>query len=206
MKRIYLAGPMRGIKDFNFPAFHSAAAFLRSQGHIVFNPAEHDESKYGKGFNKSKTGDFKDIPQFDLRKALTDDINYILKEATDIALLQGWENSTGAKTELSVAKSIGLGVIELGDKETILQEAIRLVGGARQSAYGHPFDDYTRTVQAFNALTGLNITVSQGVVFMICVKLSRESHHPKRDNRVDGAGYFQCLDMVREKESNHGKS
>ena len=38
--QLYLAGPMRSIKDFNFPAFNAAAAKLRAAGHEVFNPAE----------------------------------------------------------------------------------------------------------------------------------------------------------------------
>ena len=33
---------------------------------------------------------------------------------------------------------------------------------------------------------------------MIAVKISRESRIGKRDNRVDMAGYAECLDMVRE--------
>jgi hypothetical protein len=81
--------------------------------------------------------------------------------------------------------------------ETILEEAQRLVHGARGDAYGHPLDDYTRVTQAFNALTGHTLTAEEGVLFMVCVKLSRESHVPKRDNRVDGAGYLECLDMIR---------
>ena len=40
LKRIYLAGPMSGLPDFNYPAFHAAAAVLRAQGHYVENPAE----------------------------------------------------------------------------------------------------------------------------------------------------------------------
>lgn len=113
MKNIYLAGKMRGIKNFNFPAFHTAAAKLRYEGHLVFNPAEVDEGKYGKDFAKSETGDLKDIPFFDLRSALAIDINFILTKATAIALLPGWEGSKGVAAELAAAQAIGLEIIYL---------------------------------------------------------------------------------------------
>ena len=113
MKRIYIAGPMRHYRDFNFPAFHAAAAQLRAQGHFVFNPAEHDESVYGVGFAKSETGDLADLPQFNLRKALAEDLNFIITEATAIAMLPGWEFSKGANAELAAARAIGLEEIYL---------------------------------------------------------------------------------------------
>lgn len=40
MRRVYLSGPMTGLPDLNFPAFHAAAAQLRAQGLEVVNPAE----------------------------------------------------------------------------------------------------------------------------------------------------------------------
>lgn len=39
--RIYIAGPMTGLPDFNFPAFNDMAAILRGLGYHVENPAEH---------------------------------------------------------------------------------------------------------------------------------------------------------------------
>lgn len=38
--KLYIAGPMTGLPDLDFPAFHEAAAKLRAQGHEVINPAE----------------------------------------------------------------------------------------------------------------------------------------------------------------------
>lgn len=113
MSKIYLAGPMRGIKDFNFPLFHATAAELRKQGHEVFNPAEHDENVYGVGFNKSENGFFGDIPFFNIRSALLFDLMELIQNCDTIALLPGWENSSGAKAEYWAAKAIGLKVIEL---------------------------------------------------------------------------------------------
>ena len=37
---IYIAGPMSGKVDHNYPAFHAAAKFLREKGWTVFSPAE----------------------------------------------------------------------------------------------------------------------------------------------------------------------
>ena len=77
--------------------------------------------------------------------------------------------------------------------------------GKRNDTYGHPLDDYTRTVGAFIALQGPDKKISEmtpqdGVIFMICVKLSREINAPKRDNRVDMAGYSECLDWMYDEE------
>ena len=36
----YICGPMRGIPQFNFPAFDEAAELARAQGLIIINPAE----------------------------------------------------------------------------------------------------------------------------------------------------------------------
>jgi hypothetical protein len=38
--RLYLAGPMTGHPENNYPAFHAAARRLRSAGFVVLNPAE----------------------------------------------------------------------------------------------------------------------------------------------------------------------
>lgn len=86
--KIYLAGPMRGYRDSNFPAFHEAAASLRSQGHYVFNPAEQD-------------GD-------NIRELMKTDLSWICDHAEAIAILPGWQTSTGVKAELALATAIGI--------------------------------------------------------------------------------------------------
>jgi Domain of unknown function (DUF4406) len=115
--KIYLAGPMRGIPEFNFPAFHSAADKLRAEGHFVFSPAERDIEHHGTDISKGNvTGDeaiaTKDYG-FNLREALSDDLTFICLKADAIALLPGWENSKGANAERATALALDLKVILL---------------------------------------------------------------------------------------------
>lgn len=112
--KVYLSGPMRGIKDFNFPAFMAAAEYLRSQGHVVFNPAEKDLERDKKEDRaptwQSEDGDIKaaEAAGFDRRAAITDDLMWVINEAEAIALLPGWFSSKGANAELWTARFLDL--------------------------------------------------------------------------------------------------
>lgn len=115
--KIYVAGPMRGIPEFNFPAFNAAADRLRAEGHSVFNPAERDNERHGTDISK---GNFEGCEEkaakehgFNLREALGADLAYICGEADAIAMLPGWEHSKGAQAERATAIALGLKVIEL---------------------------------------------------------------------------------------------
>jgi hypothetical protein len=90
MIRVYLAGPMTGLPEFNFPAFNRAAASLRASGYFVINPVEIDSDTTGKWEDYMR----KDIPQ--------------LLTCDQIALLPGWENSRGAKLEKHIADQLGM--------------------------------------------------------------------------------------------------
>ena len=82
-------------------------------------------------------------------------------------------------------------------KETILQEAQRLVHGDRGADYGHPLDDFAKVSGMAMALWGRGPqTPEEHAIYMVLVKIAREANRPKRDNRVDGCGYFQTLDMI----------
>src|ERR1035437_1753851 len=101
--KIYLAGPMRGLPEFNFPAFRAAAVKLREAGHTVFNPAEKDEERHGTDISKGNTAGSEAVAAaqhgFSLRVALGQDLDWICEHAEGIALLPGWEKSSGAKAE-----------------------------------------------------------------------------------------------------------
>jgi hypothetical protein len=111
--KVYVAGPMRGIPEFNFPMFNRVAAALRALGHEVFNPAERDIERHG-GHDISKgnhTGDLMLAAAthgFSLRDALADDMEFICRKADAIVLLPGWRNSKGALAEASTADALGL--------------------------------------------------------------------------------------------------
>jgi len=107
MSRIYVAGPMRGIPEFNFPAFHQAADELKAAGHLVFNPAAHDVNN---GFDPSGMTGNEDLSAlgFDLRNALAADTGFICGSADAIAFLPGWHESKGARAEMALAAALGL--------------------------------------------------------------------------------------------------
>lgn len=91
MKRIYIAGPMTGIEDWNFPAFHEAAAAWRAQGWEVVNPAE--------AFDGATDRPYKDYVKYDVK---------VLQRCHAIAMLPGWDgpNSRGAVWEREIARSL----------------------------------------------------------------------------------------------------
>lgn len=104
MKKLYLAGPMRGYPEFNFPAFAKAAAELRTKGYFVFSPAERDTSRHGGkniGAGNVEGDEYKAAKEhgFSLKDALSDDTQFIIREADGIALLPGWSKSRGAVAE-----------------------------------------------------------------------------------------------------------
>ena len=87
------------------------------------------------------------------------------------------------------------------DWDSVSEEAHGLVFGERNAEYDHPFVDYKRTAELFNALTGRDLDVREAVAFMLCVKMSRLgaaldhnfSVEKIRDTLVDLAGYADCL-------------
>lgn len=111
--KLYLAGPMRGIEEFNFPAFTMWAGMLRSEGHEVFNPAERDAST---GLDTAgMSGDLAELDKvgFSLREALAADVEYVAKEAEAVAVMPGWKESTGVAAEVALARAIGIPVVRV---------------------------------------------------------------------------------------------
>jgi hypothetical protein len=117
--KVYVAGPMRGIPGFNFPAFNAATARLRAEGHEVFNPAERDSERHGVDISQGNAAGCEEIAAkehgFDLRVALGEDLAFICAHADAVALLPGWENSKGACAERAAGIALGLIIFEVAD-------------------------------------------------------------------------------------------
>lgn len=118
MKRTYIAGPMSGIPHFNFSSFFEAAARLKAEGYEVFNPAARDIERHG-GVDISEgnlTGCQNQAAKqhgFCLRTALAEDMDWICRHATAIAMLPGWERSNGSRAEHALAVALGLEILYL---------------------------------------------------------------------------------------------
>lgn len=116
--RLYVAGPMTGLPQFNFPAFDAMATLLRNEGHDVVSPAELDDPEdraaalaspdgymHG-GHHMNKTwGDF-----------LARDVKLLADGGIEgIVVLTDWERSRGARLETYVGHALcGLMVFTIG--------------------------------------------------------------------------------------------
>ena len=102
---VYVAGPMRGIPDNNFPAFNCAAHYLRRLGHTVINPAELDEADGISGYKTDRSDVL--INATTLAEVMTRDIT-LLSGCNHICLLEGWQYSYGARAEAMFAAALSL--------------------------------------------------------------------------------------------------
>ena len=98
--RVYVAGPMTGIADFNYPAFNEVANQLRALGYEVENPADH---------GIVEGAQWADYLAYDLTR---------LGLCGVVALLPDWEKSQGAKLEVLIAERLGMTVVNAHDLVT----------------------------------------------------------------------------------------
>lgn len=195
-KRVYIAGPMRGYKGYNYPAFDSARDDLKAKGWDVISPADMDRKG---GFDPDTLPDDHDWSKWpDALDAENTIIGCFasLMTCDVVVMLQGWQQSKGATAERAIALWLGLDVWDYSH-EDILAEALRITNGDRQNAYGPPDQDFTRTAAMWSAIKGVEFSAREVAMFMIAMKLSRETHQCKRDNWVDIAGYAKCGSLCR---------
>lgn len=132
MAKLYIAGPMTGYSDYNFPSFDAAQAALEAAGHTVFNPAQNDRDN---GFDAmGLEGHEAHEHGFDLRVALKQDLSWICEHADGVALLRDWEFSKGAAAEVALAVALGIPALEV---EVWMQKKVSA------AATGHPTEQDT---------------------------------------------------------------
>ena len=98
MSIIYLSGPMSGLPDYNYPAFHATAKRLRALGHTVLNPAEVDE------LHNPTPGTHQPWSWY-MRHALR-----MIADAERVVVLDGWHKSRGALEEVRIAGMLDIPV------------------------------------------------------------------------------------------------
>lgn len=96
-KGLYLAGPMTGIPQANFPLFDRAAAELRNAGFTIISPAELDDPEERR---RALAGE---LPTQTWGDFLSRDVKLIADECDGIIFLPNWWKSRGAKLEAFVA-------------------------------------------------------------------------------------------------------
>lgn len=102
--KIYIAGPMRGHKGFNFPAFYAAESRLDKQAiYDVVNPARMDEEG---GFDPNKSSE---VSNSFLRTVFKRDIDALL-DCDAIYMLNKWDKSPGARIEHDLASLMQMGI------------------------------------------------------------------------------------------------
>lgn len=113
----YLAGPMRGIAAFNFPAFRRATKILRHAGVHILSPHEMDEAA---GYDWAGFTGKEDLAEFNfnLTERLTEDI-HVIGEVEAVIVLDGWTYSGGARAEACFAWATGRPVFQFEEGNRI---------------------------------------------------------------------------------------
>lgn len=122
---------MRGIKDFNYPAFDRAAKYLRGHGWEIYSPAENEHSEEIVAAVEAGRDRFENLlavyMQFDLPAICARDA---------IFMLNGWQQSEGARLELYVAEYLGKDVYVMAENDvyefTITKQATYLTDAGRK--------------------------------------------------------------------------
>lgn len=107
--KLYIAGPMTGMPEHNFPAFHEAAAKLETAGYQVVHTANPENLEP----EKVKSTSWEQW----LRKAIA-----VMMDADAIALLPGWQASRGARLEVMVGLEVGMQSAPVKDWLTLANE------------------------------------------------------------------------------------
>tara|TARA_R110002020_G_scaffold41283_1_gene121843 strand:- start:16275 stop:16550 length:276 start_codon:yes stop_codon:yes gene_type:complete len=86
---------------------------------------------------------------------------------------------------------------DIQSSSDILNSANNLVSHKRRKEYGEPKTNFKRTAIMFSAYKGIEFTAEDVCMFMVFVKLAREAHKSKMDNKRDAVGYLALAHEVK---------
>lgn len=110
--RVYIAGPMRGLPEFNFPSFDAARDRFLAAGWDVVSPADLDRAAPSKATSDEEASQEAFIHQYIDRDLSDTLLTFRASRGDAIAMLPGWEASTGASAEFMVARWAKLPVLD----------------------------------------------------------------------------------------------
>jgi hypothetical protein len=111
--KIYIAGPMSGVENFNFPLFFETEEKLKELGYEVINPAHNDGETLEEALAMAGTPDKPNNPwSYYMRRDLPNVLN-----VDALCVLPNWRRSKGALLEVHIAKALGLPIYVLKDGE-----------------------------------------------------------------------------------------
>lgn len=105
VRKVYVAGPMTGIPQFNIPAFERMTQRLRDADYEVVSPVERDSPAVQEAARASVDGKLVNdqIAGETWGQILARDVTIVADEVQGIVVLPGWNKSKGARLEVFVA-------------------------------------------------------------------------------------------------------
>lgn len=110
-------------------------------------------------------------------------------------------DAAAASISSSAAVTLKDSFVPLTDEARLLVDAARTINGERQDQYGNAEDSFAviarywmNHLNAINRVNNIKIEPRDVAAMMVLFKLAREVNAPKRDNRLDGAGYFGLME------------
>jgi hypothetical protein len=136
---LYLAGPMSGIPQYNYPEFHRIAKELRDAGYTVISPAESDGPELQKEALASTDGLVGGAMPVDARNVkvggeswgqiMARDVQLIFEKCDGVVVMKNWGKSRGARLEVFIAN--------LTSRSILVYEGKGVVRAMSESEYLH---------------------------------------------------------------------
>lgn len=213
--KAYLFGPMAGLPDWNYPAFHDAADRWREAGWVVVNPAENFDGRTALGrivYLRKALEQLADpdltagiaLPRWDtpghfsiVEAMILRGLGRPIYDADDYASTFPVFIEVGDYVKPAFIN--GKVQSTLGEGSSIFKEALLQIDGGRQKDYGSPERCFDQIAKVWSAIVGGTVTAEQAALCMAGMKLVRAANKPDhRDSYVDLAGYTKIAARLAE--------